>query len=128
VDFIVDVIARAEAEGARTVEAEKKAQEEWKDLIESMCAKLLVRFTDSWWNGGNVAGKKTQMLTFPGGIDVYEKMCREKLETWDGFSIGHLNKEQAQNGQTIQEPANKEQVGSKPIDGSSNALDTVPVC
>jgi hypothetical protein len=113
VDFIVDVIARAEAEGVRTVEAEKKAQEDWKDLIEHMCETLLVRFTDSWWNGGNVAGKKTQMLTFPGGIDLYEKMCRKKLENWDGFMIEHLNKEQS---------------GSKQVDSPMNATpDDVPV-
>jgi hypothetical protein len=113
VDFIVDVIARAEAEGARTVEADKKAQEDWKDLIEQMCEKLLVRFTNSWWNGGNVSGKKTQMLTFPGGIDVYEKICRQKLENWDGFSIEYLN---------------KDHVKSKRIDSPIDAaLDALPV-
>jgi hypothetical protein len=96
VDFIVDIIARAEAEGARTVEADKKAQDEWKELIEHMCETLLVRFTNSWWNGGNVSGKKTQMLTFPAGIDVYEKICKERLATWNGFTIEHLNKEQAE--------------------------------
>lgn len=71
----------------RTVEAEQAAQDEWRDLIEKMCETLLVRFTDSWWNGGNVAGKKKQMLTFPAGIDMYEKMCRDKLENWEGFAL-----------------------------------------
>jgi cation diffusion facilitator CzcD-associated flavoprotein CzcO len=92
-DFIVDVIARAEAEGARTVEASESAQAEWSALIEQMCSTLLVRFTNSWWNGGNIYGKKTQMLTFPAGIDLYEKMCREKLKGWDGFVVEHKEKE-----------------------------------
>jgi hypothetical protein len=48
---------------------------------------LLVKHTNSWWNGGNIYGKKTQMLTFPAGIDVYEKICREKLDKWEGFRI-----------------------------------------
>ncbi|KIV99317.1 hypothetical protein, variant [Verruconis gallopava] len=91
-DFVCDLIARAEAAGARTVEADKKAQDDWKNLIEYMCSTLLVRFTNSWWNGGNIYGKKTQMLTFPAGIDMYEKMCREKLDKWEGFII-ELNKE-----------------------------------
>jgi len=86
-DFVVDVIARAEKEGARTVEASEDAQAEWTALIEKMCETLLVRFTNSWWNGGNVYGKKTQMLTFPAGIDLYEKMCREKLDGWTGFLV-----------------------------------------
>jgi hypothetical protein len=58
-----------------------------------MCENLLVRFTNSWWNGGNIYGKKTQMLTFPAGIDLYEKMCRQKLENWDGFVIDDKTKE-----------------------------------
>lgn len=87
-DFIVDVIARAEKEGARTVEASADAQAEWSALIEKMCETLLVRFTNSWWNGGNIYGKKTQMLTFPAGIDLYEKMCRAKLDNnWEGFIV-----------------------------------------
>jgi hypothetical protein len=69
------------------VEAEKEAQNEWKALIERMCEPLLVRYTNSWWNGGNIYGKKTQMLTFPAGIDQYEIMCRKKLETFDGIRV-----------------------------------------
>jgi hypothetical protein len=114
VDFIVDVIARAEAEGARTVEADKKAQDEWKVLIEQMCETLLVRFTNSWWNGGNITGKKTQMLTFPGGIDLYEKMCRKKLDTWDGFTIEQANKEQAES-KRVDSPINATPV-ALPVD------------
>ena len=57
-----------------------------------MCENLLVRYTNSWWNGGNIYGKKTQMLTFPAGIDLYEKMCRQKLESWDGFKVEYSEK------------------------------------
>lgn len=87
VDFIVDLIARAEAEGISVVEANASAQQEWTALIEKMCEKTLLPFTNSWWNAGNILGKKTQMLTFPAGIDVYEMMCRKKLETWEGFEV-----------------------------------------
>ena len=95
-DFITDVISRAEREGLRTVEADKTAQDEWRDLIEKMCETLLVRFTNSWWNGGNIYGKKTQMLTFPAGINVYEQMCRQKLEKWDGFVVEKHKEESAE--------------------------------
>lgn len=85
VNFIAEIISRAELEGARTIEADKSAQDEWTKMIEKMCESLLVRYTNSWWNGGNIYGKKTQMLTFPEGIESYERICREKLENWDGF-------------------------------------------
>jgi hypothetical protein len=104
----VDVIARAEAEGARTVEASEEAQAEWSGLIEKMCETLLVRFTNSWWNGGNIYGKKTQMLTFPAGIDLYEKMCRQKLEGWDGFLIKHDAKKKSEVDGSMDAPQNIE--------------------
>lgn len=68
-------------------------------MIEKMCENLLVRFTNSWWNGGNIYGKKTQMLTFPAGIDLYETMCRQKLDNWDGFKVVRQSKRKRKDSQ-----------------------------
>jgi hypothetical protein len=51
------------------------------------CRYTLYPFTNSWWNGSNIPGKKTQNMTYIGGIDNYEKQCREKMEGWKGFEI-----------------------------------------
>lgn len=47
----------------------------------------LFPLTSSWWTGGNVPGKKAETLTFVAGIEVYEKMCRDRLERWEGLEI-----------------------------------------
>jgi len=47
----------------------------------------LFPFTNSWWNGSNIPGKKAQNMTYIGGIDNYEKQCREKMEGWKGFEV-----------------------------------------
>ncbi len=47
----------------------------------------LFPFTDSWWTGGNVPGKKTEAMTYIGGIDNYEKQCQAAIADWKGFEV-----------------------------------------
>lgn len=32
-------------------------------------------------------GKKAESLSYIGGIEMYEKTCREKLDGWKGFEV-----------------------------------------
>lgn len=81
------MIAKVENHGAKSIEATRTAEKEWADLIESQAQRTLFRLTDSWWNRGNVPGAKPQSLSFIAGIDEYERLCLEALETGKGFII-----------------------------------------
>lgn len=76
-----------ESENIRSIEATLAAEDEWITLIEDLNKPTLYPLTSSWWNKANLPGRKAQMLTHPGGIEMYEKQCREKLNTWDGFDL-----------------------------------------
>lgn len=87
VDLLVEAIRKLEGEKGTSVEATKAAESAWSDLIGQMNEHTLFALTDSWWTGGNIPGKKAQAMTFIGGIDLYEHICRERLENWTGFEV-----------------------------------------
>jgi dsDNA-binding SOS-regulon protein len=86
-EFILAAIEKLEKEGAKTIEPNKDAEDEWDKMIDTMSNYTLLPLTNSWWNASNVPGKKVQMLTHPGGIQMYEAQCRETLKDWKGFTV-----------------------------------------
>lgn len=87
VETIVDMIQKLESEGGKTIEAEKQAEEEWKALLNMMTQHTLFPFTDSWWNGSNIPGKKAENMTYVAGINSYEAQCRATMDGWKGFNV-----------------------------------------
>jgi hypothetical protein len=87
VDFIVSAIAQLEEQKAKSIEPTRSAQDNWKKLIAGMSEHTLFPLTSSWWTGGNVPGKKAEPLTYVGGIEMYEKTCRDQLDGWKGFEV-----------------------------------------
>lgn len=85
--MVVDTIAKLEKEKAKSIEAEKSAEDEWCSMVNAMAQHTLLPHTSSWWTGGNIPGRKDQMLTYVGGIDMYEAQCREKLDSFRGFKV-----------------------------------------
>ena len=85
--FICDTIQALNAQGAKSIEATREAEEEWKKGMNEMSKKTLYPYTDSWWNGSNVPGKKAENMTYIGGIDNYEKQCRATMVGWKGFDV-----------------------------------------
>jgi hypothetical protein len=81
------MISRLEAAGAKSIEPKSSAQDQWSAAINAMNELTLYPFTSSWWDGGNIPGKKKQNMNYVGGIDRYEKTCREMIEGWEGFVI-----------------------------------------
>lgn len=88
-DFVTTAIEKLEAEGARYIEATREAEDQWIQLVEDQNAPTLFPLTISWWNGGNVPGKKVQSYNYLGGIQNYESDIRGTLEGWKGFTIVH---------------------------------------
>lgn len=85
--MIADFISRLESSKAKSVNPTAPAQDQWVDLVDSLASKTLFPLTNSWWTGGNIPGKKIQMLTYCLGIQQYEATCREALDGLKGFTV-----------------------------------------
>jgi cation diffusion facilitator CzcD-associated flavoprotein CzcO len=79
VDWISDCIAYLRANGIRTIDALPAAQQEWIDHATSLVAAtvLVHPSCNSWYNGGNVPGKKRMYMAYTGGIPEYRRRCDE---------------------------------------------------
>ncbi|KAF2214185.1 hypothetical protein CERZMDRAFT_37343 [Cercospora zeae-maydis SCOH1-5] len=87
VEIIVDMIKKAEAEGFTSIEATPEGEAEWKAVIDETSKQTLFPLTDSWWNGSNIPGKKTEFTTFLPGCAIYERSCRDTLKDWKGWNV-----------------------------------------
>jgi hypothetical protein len=47
----------------------------------------LFPYTDSWWNGADVPGKKKEMIAYIARIKHYEAKCRSLVEGLQEFDI-----------------------------------------
>src|SRR5271166_4910185 len=90
VDWISECIVHLRANGIRTIEALPSAQQEWIDhTTELVAPTVLVHPTcNSWYNGGNVPGKKRMYMGYVGGIPEYRRRCDEIAATgYTGFKL-----------------------------------------
>jgi cation diffusion facilitator CzcD-associated flavoprotein CzcO len=79
VDWISECITYLRTNGIRTIEALPTAQQEWIDHTTSLVAPtvLVHPSCNSWYNGGNVPGKKRMYMGYTGGIPEYRRRCDE---------------------------------------------------
>ena len=90
VEWIGDCIMHLRANGYRTIEAQPDAQQDWIEHIASLVAPtvLVHPSCNSWYNGGNVPGKKHMYMGYTGGIPEYRKRCDEVAEAgYTGFKL-----------------------------------------
>jgi cation diffusion facilitator CzcD-associated flavoprotein CzcO len=90
VDWIGDCITHLRSNGIRTIEALSTAQQEWIDHATSLVAAtvLVHPSCNSWYNGGNVPGKKRMYMGYTGGIPEYRRRCDEIAAAgYTGFKL-----------------------------------------
>jgi cation diffusion facilitator CzcD-associated flavoprotein CzcO len=90
VEWISDCIVYLRANGIRTIEALPTAQQEWIDHATSLVAPtvLVHPSCNSWYNGGNVPGKKRMYMGYTGGIPEYRRRCDEIAAAgYTGFQL-----------------------------------------
>lgn len=90
VEWIADCIAYLRAGGYRTIEATTQAQTEWVEHTTSLVAPtvLVHPSCNSWYNGGNVPGKKRMYLGYTAGIPEYRRRCDEiARDGYTGFTV-----------------------------------------
>ena len=90
IDWIATCLADLRAGGYSRIEALPAAQAEWTALTTSLVegSVLLDPSCNSWWNGGNVPGKKRRYLSYVGGVPEYRKHCIAVAEDgYRGFAL-----------------------------------------
>ncbi|MFZ0718544.1 flavin-containing monooxygenase [Mycobacterium sp.] len=90
VDWICDCITHLRSNGIRTIEALSTAQQDWIDHATSLVAPtvLVHPSCNSWYNGGNVPGKKRMYMGYTGGIPEYRRRCDEIAAAgYTGFKL-----------------------------------------
>lgn len=89
--MIMDTIRKLEAEHIQSITPTREAQEEWVEMVDKHNSGTLFPLTSSWWTGGNIPGKRVQMLTYILGIHQYEAQCRGMLQELKGFDVAKRN-------------------------------------
>ncbi|UXA20670.1 NAD(P)/FAD-dependent oxidoreductase [Mycobacterium sp. SMC-4] len=86
VEWIGDCVGYLRENGLRTIEALPDAQRDWIDhttaLVEHTV--LVHPSCQSWYNGGNVPGKKRMYMGYTAGIPEYRRRCDEIVR--DGYT------------------------------------------
>jgi cyclohexanone monooxygenase len=88
VEWITDLIAHADEQGATTVEATAEAEDGWGEHCREIGAKTLFTKANSWYMGANIPGKPRMLLPYVGGVGKYGEICDEvRSDGYRGFAI-----------------------------------------
>ena len=91
VDWIADCLQYLRGGGHRTIEALPSAQTEWIEHTTALVAPtvLVHPSCNSWYNGGNVPGKKRMYMGYTAGLPEYRRRCDEIAAAgYEGFALG----------------------------------------
>ncbi|WP_300681866.1 NAD(P)/FAD-dependent oxidoreductase [Nocardioides sp.] len=77
VDWILDLIDHAVAEGHTQVEARADAARQWTAYVDEAAHKTLFVKADSWYRGANIEGKPRVFMPFIAGFHTYIERCAE---------------------------------------------------
>jgi cyclohexanone monooxygenase len=91
VEWIGDCIVYLRDNGYRSIEALPEAQREWIHHTTELVAPTVLTdpSCNSWYNGGNVPGKKRMYMGYTAGIPEYRRRCDEIADAgYTGFKLG----------------------------------------
>lgn len=75
--WIADLIVTTQVDGVRVVDADPDEQECWTDQVEADARRTLFASHDTWFNGGNVAGKARVYPTYTRGATTYYDLIED---------------------------------------------------
>ncbi|BBY78288.1 putative (cyclohexanone) monooxygenase [Mycolicibacterium parafortuitum] len=90
VEWIGACISYLRTHGHRTIEAQPDAQQNWMDQAAAIVEPtvLVHPSCNSWYNGGNVPGKKRRYMGYTAGIPEYRRQCEEiAAQGYAGFTL-----------------------------------------
>jgi cation diffusion facilitator CzcD-associated flavoprotein CzcO len=91
VEWIARCLNHLRANGNKTIEALTSAQTEWIEHATALVAPtvLVHPSCNSWYNGGNVPGKKRMYMGYTAGVPEYRRRCDEiAANGYIGFKLG----------------------------------------
>jgi cyclohexanone monooxygenase len=89
VDWIADCLVHLRRHGIERIEADAEAQDAWVGHVNEVASHTLFPSAASWYMGANVPGKPRVFMPYIGGLDVYDRKCREVARNgYDGFVLG----------------------------------------
>jgi len=93
VEWITNCMAFMRDKGHRTIEVDSAAQQEWMTMTTSMVEGTVFVHPscNSWYNGGNVVGKKKMYMGYVGGLPEYRRICDQSAsDGYRGFTLDHM--------------------------------------
>lgn len=94
VEFIDDMLAHADAQGARTVEADETAQHDWSEHVQDLAYSTLYPYGNSWYLAQPApSGGRRVFMPYTGGLRAYRRKCAEVAANgYSGFTISTKEK------------------------------------
>jgi cation diffusion facilitator CzcD-associated flavoprotein CzcO len=88
VEWIADCLCYFREKGVESIEAKADAEEAWSKHCKEVAETTLYPRTESWYTGGNIAGKPRGFLIYVGGADKYRQICDDvAAKGYEGFSL-----------------------------------------
>ncbi len=89
VSWITSCLSYMKSKKISTIEANKKAMDEWMEHVRDTAAKTLFLKADhSWYLGANVSEKPKVFMPYAGGLNSYRKICDKIAQNnYEGFSF-----------------------------------------
>ncbi|KAF5364616.1 hypothetical protein D9758_005630 [Tetrapyrgos nigripes] len=87
-EWIVNCIKHMLDNGYSRIEAQKEAENKWKEYVLSFNERTLFPLAKSWYMGANIPGKPVEPLNFTGGVPFYNRYCNGVVEKgYEGFEF-----------------------------------------
>ncbi|MDG2302042.1 MAG: NAD(P)/FAD-dependent oxidoreductase [Gammaproteobacteria bacterium] len=87
-ECIIEMLCHIREKDYARVEADKDAEESWRNQVLELAAGTLFPKADSWYMGANVPGKPKEMLMYPGGLPAYLEAFRNCAnDGYQGFNF-----------------------------------------
>jgi cyclohexanone monooxygenase len=88
VEWLSDCIEDMTGQGASSIEATQKAENDWVEHVNELADAALYNNSDSWYNGSNVPGKPRVFLPYVGGFPAFKAHCEKIVAAgYEGFDI-----------------------------------------
>jgi hypothetical protein len=88
VDWFVALLSDLRARGIAEVEATAEAEQAWHETVQARARETLYMTVDSFYNGGEVAGKPRVFMPYSGGVRGYRRILQTCAENgYTGFDL-----------------------------------------
>ncbi|KAK8072654.1 hypothetical protein PG996_006002 [Apiospora saccharicola] len=87
-DWILNLMNHMRERGLEKVEAERRSEKKWRNLVVKIANATLLPETRSWYMGDNIPGKPREPLLYLGGVPTYYKTLGETAKNgYTGFKL-----------------------------------------